>query len=713
MRIVLALVLAAFAKGPPPPPGPAPAAPPAEAAVSLPPRPPNLAGPTIDTLHGVAVEDPYRWLEDEKSPDVQTWMAGQDAHARAFIADLPGRAKLQSRLKELYYVDSTSVPIQRGERLFYSKSHRDKEKSIYYLRDGLGGAERVVLDPNTWTEGGNPVSLGSTWPSWDGKKLAYTTHPNHADEAVLHVMDLESGVSSDVIEGAKYASVSWTPSGNAFYYEWLPTDASIPVDQRPGYTEVRYHVLGTDPARDAVIQGRTGDAETFLESDLSRDGNYLFSIVQHGWNATDLRFRDLRKDKEFKPLIVGQEALYFVQAWKDRFYVLTDEGAPKKRIFVVDPKKPERKAWKEIVPEDKGATLDGFAIVGGKLALTYTKDAFSEVRLASLDGKGVSVLPLPGVGVTGGLVGDEESPLAFYGYSSYTTPPEVHQFELSTGRDERWSKVELPVDTSRYVVEQRWYPSKDGTKVPMFIVHAKDIRLDGNNPTLLYGYGGFDVSLLPEFRTRLYPWLEAGGVYVVANLRGGGEFGKEWHDAGRLHKKQNVFDDFAAAAEFLVREKYTTSDRLAISGGSNGGLLVGAAMTQRPELYRAVACAVPLLDMVRYQLFGSGRTWIPEYGNAETKEDFPSIFAYSPYHHVAKAAYPSLLMLSADHDDRVDPMHARKFVAAVQDRGTNGRPAILRIERNAGHGGADQVAKAVEYTADMYSFLLHELGVAL
>jgi prolyl oligopeptidase len=712
VRIVLALVLAAFAKGPPPPPKAAPEAPPVQAAPSPPGRPENKPAAITDTLHGVAVEDPYRWLEDEKAPEVQAWMDAQDAHARAFIAGLPGRDTLAARLKELYYVDSTSVPIQRGARLFYSKTLKEKEKAIYYLRDGLRGAERVVLDPNTWSEGGNPVSLGSTWPSWDGKRLAYTTHPNHADEAVLHVMDLDTGKESDVIEGAKYASVSWTPDGTGIYYEWLPTDTSIPVDKRPGFTEIRYHVLGTDPSRDLVIQGKTGDPETFLDGDLSRDGNYLFSIVQHGWNATDVRFRDLRKDKEFKPLVVGQEALYFPMAWKDRFYVLTDEGAPKKRIFVVDPKKPERKAWKELVPEDKDATLDGFSIVGGKLAMTYTKNAFSEVRLATLDGKGVTVLPLPGVGVTGGLVGDEESPLAFYGYSSYTTPPEVHQFELATGQDERWSKVELPIEPGNYTVEQKWFPSKDGTKVPMFIVHRKDVKLDGQNPTLLYGYGGFDVSLLPEFRTRLYPWLEAGGIYVVANLRGGGEFGKDWHDAGRLHKKQNVFDDFAGAAEFLIREKYTSNEKLAIFGGSNGGLLMGAAMTQRPDLFRAVACAVPLLDMIRYQLFGSGRTWIPEYGNAENKEDFPSIFAYSPYHHVARAAYPSLLMLSADHDDRVDPMHARKFVAAVQDRTTSGRPAILRIEKNAGHGGADQVAKTVEYTADMYSFLLNELGVA-
>lgn len=667
-----------------------------------------------EILHGVSIADPYRWLEDEKAETVRAWMASQDAHARAALGSLPGRDALASRFKELYYVESVSAPIKRADRFFFMRTHADREKAILYWKEGAEGEERVLLDPNGWSEDGT-ISLGRWVPSWDGRKLVFQKRPNAADEAILHVIDVDTGVISevDVIEGGKYAMPAWTPDGKGFYYEWLPVDPSIPVAERPGYTEIRYHALGTDPKQDPVIHPRTGNPSSFLSVMLSRDGRYLFAVVDRGWTENDVFVRDLKKkDAKFSPLVLGKDARYDVEAWKDHFYIQTDEGASNRRIFKVSASKPGRENWKEIVPEDKDAALRGFAVVGNHLVLAYLKNASSELRVTTLDGKPVRTIPLPGIGSVGALHGLQDEDEAYFEFSSFTLPKQVYRTSIKSGGVDLWASVKLPIDPEPYLVEQLWYASKDGTRVPMFVVRRKDMKMDGENPVLMYGYGGFNISLTPSFRSSIYPWLEAGGVYVVTNLRGGGEFGKAWHDSGRGHVKQNVFDDFNAAAEHLIAQGYTRPEKLAIYGGSNGGLLVGAAMTQRPDLYRAVVCAVPLLDMVRYHLFGSGRTWIPEYGTAEKPEDFAVLSAYSPYHQVKEGTkYPALLMLAADHDDRVDPMHARKFVAAVQHATASEYPVLLRIEANAGHGGADQVAKAIEQSADMYAFLMRELGM--
>jgi prolyl oligopeptidase len=675
--------------------------------------PPTRRVEQVDTLHGTQGADPFRWLEDEKSPEVQAWMQAQDRLAREHLAKVYGRDALAKRFAELYYVDSVASPVKRGPRYFYLRTHKDKEKAILYVREGAEGVERVLLDPNGWSKDGS-VSLGTWVPSEDGTKLVFAQKPNAADEAILHVLDVASGKWSDtdVIPGAKYASPSWTPDGQAFYYEWLPVDPSIPVSERPGYTELRRHTLGQRPQQDSVVHPRTGDPKTFLEGELSRDGKYLFASIVRGWSENDV-FMKRPGDKAWRLLVKGQGAKYSVSSWKDQLYILTDEGAPKQRIFRVAAKNPVRSAWKEIVPEDAQASLESFSIVGGRLVLEYLKNVASELRVASLDGSGVRTLALPGLGAVAGVNGNEDEPELFYGYSSFTTPKQVYRTRVDEAAPSAlWAKVELPVDTQRYAVEQVFYSSKDGTKVPMFLVYKKGLKKSGENPTLLYGYGGFNVSLTPGFKASLFPWLDAGGVYAVANLRGGGEFGKEWHEAGRLSKKQNVFDDFIAAGEYLVQQRYTRPDRLAINGGSNGGLLVSAAMVQRPDLFGAVVCAVPLIDMVRYHLYGSGRTWIPEYGTAERAEDFAFIHAYSPYQQVKEGTqYPALLMLSSDHDDRVDPLHARKFVAAVQSARGNSAPALLRIERNAGHGGADQVNKAIAASADMFAFLFETFGM--
>jgi prolyl oligopeptidase len=665
-----------------------------------------------DTLHGVTVRDPYRWLENEKAPEVQAWMSAQDAAARARLARLPGRAALAQRFRELYYVESVSPPVKRGGRFFYVRTHKDREKAIVYLRPSERAAERVLLDPNGWSPDGT-VSLGVWVPSWDGRKVAFTKRPNAGDEAVLHVMDVDTGAVSktDVIEGGRYATPYWTPDSKGFYYEWVTTDPKVPSAARTGYIEIRHHRLGTDPRENPIIHPRTGNPSAFLSTYLSRDGRYLFAYVARGWSENDVYFRDLKqRDPAFRLLAKGQDALYDVRAWRGVFYVTTNEGAPHFRVFKVDPGRPERARWQEIVRDDPEATLEGVSIVGGHLVLSYLRNAASEVRIATLAGRPVRRLDLPTIGSASGIYGLQDEDDGYFAFSSYTLPQQVYQTSIKTGRVTLWAKVVLPIDPRPFVVEQVFYPSRDGTRISMFIVRRKDAKLDGQNPVLLYGYGGFNISMTPSFTASIYPWLEAGGIWVETNLRGGGEYGKAWHDAGRGHHKQNVFDDFIAAAEWLTKNRYTSPRRLAIYGGSNGGLLVGAAMVQRPELFGAVLCAVPLLDMIRFPMYGDAQTWVPEYGNPTKPDDFKALYAYSPYHHVRpEVTYPPLLMLSADHDDRVDPMHARKFVAAIQAAGRS--RALLRIERHAGHGGADQVRHAIQKSADTYAFVMQALGV--
>lgn len=661
-------------------------------------------------LHGVMVPDPYRWLEDASAPEVKSWMAAQDDLARTELGKLPVRGKLLARLKELAYLDSVSAPIRRGAFTFLVRRHATKEKSVVYWKDGKSGEEKVLFDPNTWSKDGS-ASLGDWQPTWDGTRVAYQVKANNSDEASLRVIDVETGKVSevDVIEGGKYASASWTPDGSGFYYTWLPTDPKIPVDARPGYQEVRFHRLGEDPNKDRVVHGRIGDPTAFVAAYVSREGRWLVLSVQHGWSSTDVLFRDLSDPKQadrWTPLVVGTTAHWSVEVYRDRFYVMTDDGAPRGRVYEVDPARPARKAWSEVVPERPDATIAGVAVLGGRLALNYLKDASSLLEVRELGGAFVREMKLPGLGTVGGPSGLADDDEAYFSFESYTTPREIYSMSMKTGRLGLFAKLKVPVDPSPYVVEQVSFPSKDGTKVSMFLVHRRDLKRDGKSRAILYGYGGFQVSETPTFSALLYPWLEEGGVWATVNLRGGGEYGEEWHRDGMLLKKQNTFDDFLAAARWLSAKKVTSPDRLAIYGGSNGGLLVGAAMTQDPKPFSAVLCAVPLLDMVRYHLFGSGRTWISEYGSAEDPKQFEALRAYSPYHAVKKGtAYPATLLLSADSDDRVDPMHARKFAAALQ-AATTGGPVLLRVERNAGHGGADMVKASVEARADEYAFVL-------
>jgi prolyl oligopeptidase len=674
--------------------------------------PPTRRVDQVDDIHGVRIADPYRWLEAGDSDEVRRWAQDQDAFARSYLAKLPGREAMAARFKELFYVERAGTPRHLGNRWFFPRRDAGKEKFIVYWREGKNGADKVLLDPTAWSSDGS-VSLGVWSVSWDGRRVVYGVKRNNSDETTLYVMDVATGKKSDidVIDGAKYADPSWTPAGDGFYYVWLPPPDAVPTADRPGYAEVRFHKLGTDPKKDRVVRERTGDPKTFLNADLSKDGRWLVLTTEHGWSRTDLEVMDVRAAQpSWKPLMTGRDAIYFATVDRDRFFVRTNEGAPRYRIFRVDSAHTERDRWTEIIPERKDATLEGCSIVGHSLALSYLKDVVSQPELHDEDGKLVRSIALPTLGTVNGMSGNVDDDLVYYSFDSFTYPDEVFEASVRTGKTSSWYKLKVPVDPSKYVVDQLWTTSKDGTRVPFFVVHAKDLAKNGATPTMLYGYGGFQIPQSPYFASSIYPWLERGGMWVVANLRGGSEYGEEWHRHGMRHEKQNVFDDYFAVAEELIRQGFTRPEKLVAMGGSNGGLLVGAAITQRPDLFRAALCEVPLLDMTRFQLFGSGKTWIEEYGSADDADDLRALIAYSPYHHVTQGTkYPATLLLSADSDDRVDPMHARKFAAELQ-WASSGGPVLLRVEKHSGHGGADLVKANVEKIADEYAFAFSQLG---
>jgi len=668
----------------------------------------------VDTIHGQPVADPYRWLEDATQPEVEAWMTAQDDFARGKLAALPNRDAIAARLKEVFYFDAVGAPTHRQGRYFYTRKHADKEKMVVYWKQGKTGAEQVLFDPNTWSTDGSS-GLGGWWPSRDGKYVAYARKENNADETVTYIRDLATGQDlADVIPGTKYSGASWPPDSKGFYYTWVPeVGGDVTVADRPGFAEVRFHKLGTDAKADAIVHERTKDPKTFLGGSVSWDGRWLFATIQHGWNSSDLYFKDLKLGAKaaWVPLAAGIDANFDVTVWKNAFYVTTNDGAPRYRVYKVDPKKPARAAWKEIVPQSAD-TLESTNVVGNMLVLAYLHEVSSTLEIHDLDGKLVRKVALPALGTTGGISGNPDEDTGYFGFSSFTEASVTYETSIKTGKATEWSRVTLPIDTSTMVAEQVRYTSKDGTEIPMFLFHRKDAKRDGSNPVILYGYGGFNVSLTPGFSSSRAVWLERGGMIAIPNLRGGGEFGEDWHKAGMGANKQNVFDDYLAAARWLIDNQWTTREKLAIQGGSNGGLLTGAAETQAPELFGAVVCAVPLLDMIRYDKFGSGATWVPEYGTADDPAQFKTLYAYSPYHRVVDGTkYPATLMMSADHDDRVDPMHARKFAAALQHATSGDDLVLLRIERNSGHGGADAVKQAVEQNADMFAWLEAELHV--
>jgi prolyl oligopeptidase len=704
-------------------PGPAlpVAAPPVAVPSTPPPAPPRPAkdypatrrDDVVDNLHGVEVKDPYRWLEDPTQPDVAAWMTAQDDYGRAHIAQLAGRDAFAKRLAEVMYFDSLGAPTHRNGRYFYTRKHKDKEKLIVYWKAGETGTETVLLDPNTWSTDGSS-GLKGYWASYNGKIVAYNVSEHNADETVTKFLDVATGkLLPDTLPGTRFSGVSWSPDGRGVYYTFTPPASDKIVEaERNAYAEVRYHKLGGDPTKDLVIHTAVGNAAWFLGTEITEDGHWLLSRVSHGAaGSADWYFRDARKAKAgWTPLVEGVDAVFQVDEFEDKFYITTNDGAPRFRVMVADPAKPARAGWREVVAETD-ATLDGAQIIGGQLVLNYLRNAASELEVHGLDGKLVRKIDLPPLGTATPMLGRATEDTAYFAYTSFTEPSVIYKTSIKTGQVTEWARITLPIDTAAFTTEQVRYPSKDGTQVTMFLIHRKDVTKTGSVPTLLTGYGGFRQSSTPRFSASRAVWLELGGMVAIPNLRGGGEYGEAWHKAGMMASKQNVFDDFISAAAYLESTGWTSADRLAATGGSNGGLLMGAATVQAPEKFKAIVCFVPLLDMVRYHKFGLGKAWISEYGSADEPADFTFLHAYSPYHHVAAGArYPAFLMMSSDHDDRVDPMHARKFTAALQ--AASDAPVWLRIERNAGHGGADVVKQQVEQWADAFTFIASQLGVA-
>ena len=671
----------------------------------------------VDTLHGHRIADPYRWLEDSASADAQDFVRDELAYTRGLLDPLPGRQQIHQRLEQLLSIGDIDAPQAAGPYYFYTRRDGLQNQPVLLVREGIRGKDRVLVDVNQAAADGT-VALDWWYPSDDGKFLAYGTSASGSEVSTLHVIKTASGeLLPGAIERTRAASVAWKLDNSGFYYTRNPKKGEVPAGQEVYNRHVFYHALGSDPEHDPLIFGAGLDAEDWPNLNLSNDGRWLLISVSHGWTKTELYLSDLRSaGPTFTAITTGKDFLYSADIFRGKLYITTNEDAPRFRVYVADTANPQREHWKEIIPQGD-AVLNGAFVLGGKLFTRYEKDASSQLKLFELDGKAIADLPLPTLGTVSGIGGRWDRNEVFFGFSSFTVPPSVYEVDLSSRHSELWDKVDAPgIDPAAYEVKQLWYSSKDGTKVPMFVFHKKGLTLDGKNPTLLTGYGGFNVSSTPEFRSARFVWLEHGGVFAVANLRGGAEFGEEWHRAGMLEKKQNVFDDFIAAAEFLIAEKYTDKDHLAIQGGSNGGLLMGAAFTQRPDLYRAVVCQVPLLDMLRYQNFQIAKLWIPEYGSADDPKQFEWLYAYSPYHHVkAGTEYPAILFMTAESDTRVDPMHAKKMAALMQAEAANGRsrerPILLRIETKAGHGQGKPITKQIDEGTDIFSFLFWQLGV--
>jgi prolyl oligopeptidase len=675
--------------------------------------------PVVDDVQGHKITDDYRWLEDAASPETQQWVSDEMAYTRGVLDPLPGRDQLHKRLTDLMSIGTISAPQIGGKHYFYTKREGSQNQPVLFLREGVNGKDRVLVDVNQLAADGT-VALDWWVPSDDGKYVAYGTSPSGSEMSTLHVIETATGqLLPDSIERTRAVSLAWMLDNSGFYYTRYPKKGEVAEGQEVYYRHVFYHTLGSDPTKDPLVFGKDLGAEDWPQVDLSNHGDWLLITVAQGWTKTDLYVQDVTLGAERKPpmrITEGKSFLYGGEIFNGKIYITTNEDAPRYRTFVVDAASPARTNWREIIPQND-AVLQGTAIVNGLLLAQYEKNASSQLKLLNTDGKTLGDVQLPAIGSIFGLGGKWDRKEVFFAFHSFTVPDSIYQIDLATGGTTLWSKVSAPgIDPDKYEVKQLWFDSKDGTHVPMFVFHKKGLALNGKNPTLLTGYGGFNISLTPNFVGDRYLWLEHGGVFAVANLRGGAEFGEDWHRAGMLDKKQNVFDDFAAAAEFLISQKYTDKDHLAIRGGSNGGLLMGAALTQRPDLYRAVVCQVPLLDMLRYQNFQIAKLWVAEYGSSEDPKQFDWIYAYSPYHHVKQGTeYPAILFMTADTDTRVDPMHAKKMAALMQAEAANGqsreRPILLRIDTKAGHGAGKPITKQVEDMTDIYSFLFWQLGM--
>jgi len=682
--------------------------------------PPTRRGDVVEDYHGTKVPDPYRWLEDDvrKSKEVAEWVAAENRVTQAYLESIPERDRIRKRLTELWNYARYSAPFKIAGRYYFFKNNGLQNQSVLYVVDKLDGEPKLVLDPNKWSKDGT-VALGGMSFSEDGKYLAYGVAEAGSDWVSWKVLSLSDREPlKDEIKWSKFGNASWTRDGRGFFYSRFPepkageTFQSLNLNQK-----VYYHRLGTPQSEDVLVYQRSEQPKWTFTTSVTEDGRYLIVNVGDGTTSRKSRiaYKDLHEPYGLPVELIDKfEAKFdFIDNDGPLFYFITDLDAPRGRVVAIDIRKPQRKAWQEIIPQADN-TLESVNLVGNLLVANYLKDARTQVKMFKPDGTFVREVEFPGIGTAAGFGGKRSDIETFYTFSSFATPPSIYRYDLISGKSSLFRRSEVKFNPDEYVVEQVFYRSKDGTRVPMFIAHKKGIELDGSNPTLLYGYGGFNIPLTPGFSVSRLAWMEMGGIFAQPNLRGGGEYGEDWHRAGTKAKKQNVFDDFIAAGQYLIDKKYTKSSRLAIQGGSNGGLLVGACMTQRPDLFGACLPAVGVMDMLRFQRFTAGRFWVDDYGSSDDAEEFKALYAYSPYHNLKKGVkYPATLVTTADTDDRVVPGHSFKFIAKLQYCQAGNAPVLARIETRAGHGAGKPTAKQIEEVADQWAFLVKNLGVKL
>lgn len=666
----------------------------------------------IDTYHGVEVADPYRWLEDPDSAETKAWVEAQNQVTFSYLNQIPQREEIKTRLTQVWDYEKYGIPFKRGDRYFYYKNDGLQNQSVLYVLNSLDDEPRVLIDPNLLSADGT-VSLSGVAISKDGNLMAYALSYSGSDWKEWHVRNIETGEDlPDIIKWSKFSGASWTHDHQGFFYSRYdePNEQTKHEDVNY-YQKLFYHKIGTDQSQDILVYHRPDQKEWGFSGGVSEDGQYLIISVWLGTDPKNLLFyKDLTDPcAEVVELISEFKAQYsFIDNDGSVFWFETDLDAPRGRAIAIDITNGNQT---EIIPE-RAETLQGVSVLNHQFVAAYLKDAHSQIKVFNLDGSWVRDLALPGLGSAGGFDGDRADTETFYSFTSFTTPTTIYRYNMLTGESSVFRQPQVDFNPGDYESHQVFYHSKDGTRVPMFITHKKGIKLDGNNPTYLYGYGGFNISLTPSFSVSQLVWMEYGGILAIPNLRGGGEYGEEWHQAGTKLNKQNVFDDFIAAAEWLIANQYTCREKLAIGGGSNGGLLVAACLTQRPDLFAAVLPAVGVLDMLRFHKFTIGWAWCSDYGSPENPEEFKALYAYSPLHNLKPGShYPATLITTADHDDRVVPAHSFKFAAGLQAAHAGEAPVLIRIETKAGHGADKPTTKIIEEVADKWAFLIRVLGM--
>lgn len=676
--------------------------------------PETKKGETVEDYHGTKVADPYRWLEDDNSEDTKAWVKAQNKITFDYLATIPQRDKIKKRLEELWNYPRYSSPFKKTQYYYYFKNDGLQNQSVMYRQNGLTGKPEEFLNPNTLNKEGI-AALGGTSFSKTGKYFAYSIAVAGSDWQEIFVMESATKkVLKDKVEWTKFGGANWNGDDGFYYSGYDKPDEKSKLSKQNQFHKVFYHKLGTDQSQDILIHEDKEHPLRYHGAGLTEDGRFLILNVSEGTSGAEIWYWEKKDPSQtkFKLLIPGfSTEPDVVDNHGGKLLVRTNDGAPNYQVVLIDPKNPGKENWKTVIPEKEEA-LQSVGTAGGYLFASYLKDASTKVYQYTYDGKLVREIKLPGIGTAGGFGGEKEDKEFFYTFSSFSTPPSIYRFNIATGQSTLFRKTEVKVKTDDFVTEQVFFTSKDGTKVPMFLTYKKGMVRNGQNPVLIYGYGGFNIPVTPGFSTSNAFFVEQGGIYVSVTLRGGSEYGEKWHKAGMLDRKQNVFDDFIGAAEHLIKEKYTNNQKIAIRGGSNGGLLVGAAMTQRPDLFKVALPAVGVMDMLRFHKFTVGWGWAVEYGNADSASQFPYLYKYSPYHNLKPGvSYPATMVTTADHDDRVVPAHSFKFASRLQEYNAGTNPMLIRIETNAGHGAGKPTSKVIDEATDIWSFVMYNLGM--